>query len=162
MSLNDKQKVFVAEYIKDFNGTRAYKAAYPSCKDDTARTNASKLLANTNIQAAIKEKADERLNEIDIDTKYIIGNIKEVTERCMQKKPVMVFNKEIGEYKQVEEELFDSEGNPAGTTGVWQFNSQGALKGLELLGKYKSLFTDKVEANVKQTTIKVTIEDDNE
>ena len=54
--LTDKQELFCREYIYDFNGSRAYKAAYPSIKADlSARVNASKLLTKTNIQAYIAE-----------------------------------------------------------------------------------------------------------
>lgn len=54
--LNGKQKRFCEEYIFDFNGTRAYKAAYPDMKSDEGATvNASKLLTNANIQAYIKQ-----------------------------------------------------------------------------------------------------------
>ena len=150
--LNEKQKVFVSEYLKDFNGTRAYKAAYPSCKTDgTARANASKLLANTNIQQAMQEKANEHLEKLDVDTNYIIGNIKEITERCMQHVPVMVFNPITKCMEQETVELFDENGNPAGETGVYTFNARDGLKGLELLGKYKNIFKENVDVNVKNS-----------
>lgn len=48
--LTEAQKHFCREYIFDWNGSRAYKAAYPGVEDSTARTNASKLLTNANIQ----------------------------------------------------------------------------------------------------------------
>ena len=150
--LNEKQKIFVSEYLKDFNGTRAYKAAYPSCKTDgTARANASKLLANTNIQQAMQKKADERLDEIDVDVAYIINGIKEVTERCMQKQPVMEFDYEEKCLRQKEVELFDEDGNPAGKAGVYTFNARDGLKGLELLGKYKNIFKENIDVNVNDS-----------
>lgn len=116
--MNEKQEIFVREYLKDFNGTRAYKEAYKSCKkDDTARTNASRLLANANIQRAIQEQSSKRLEEIDIDVAYIVNNIKEVTERCMKQ---------------------DEQG---------RFDAKNSLRGLELLGKYKAIFSDNVNLN---------------
>lgn len=43
--LTPKQKLFADEYLIDLNATRAYKAAYKSCKkDETANVNGSKLL----------------------------------------------------------------------------------------------------------------------
>lgn len=129
--MNEKQQIFIHEYLKDFNGTRAYKEAY-KCSDSVARRNASRLLlTNADIQKAIQEQANKRLDDIDVDVNYIVSNIKEVVERCMQKEPV--------------------------EEGVWTFNSTGALKGLELLGKYKAIFTDKVEADINQD-INITIE----
>lgn len=49
--LTEKQKVFCREYVIDWNGSRAYKIAYPNVNDATARANASALLTKTNIQA---------------------------------------------------------------------------------------------------------------
>lgn len=48
--LTESQKVFCREYVYDWNGSRAYKVAYPNVEDSTARTNASKLLTKANIQ----------------------------------------------------------------------------------------------------------------
>lgn len=56
--LTESQKVFCREWVYDFNGTRAYKVAFPASKDTTARTEASKLLANPNVRAYAKELQD--------------------------------------------------------------------------------------------------------
>lgn len=59
--MTEKQKRFADEYIIDLNGTRAYKAAYPSVKSDRAAgANAARLLGI----ASIKSYVDERLAEI--------------------------------------------------------------------------------------------------
>ena len=150
--LNENQKIFVSEYLKDFNGSRAYKTAYPKCKSDkAAKSNASRLIANDYIQQALQEKANEHLEKIDVDTNYIINNIKEVTERCMQHEPVMDFDPYNKEYVQRKADLFDENGNPAGEAGVYTFNARDALKGLELLGKYKNIFKENVDVNVKNS-----------
>lgn len=53
-----KQRAFADEYIANGgNGTKAYFVAYPSTKKEiTARSNASKLLTNTNILKYIEEQ----------------------------------------------------------------------------------------------------------
>ncbi len=62
--MNEKQKAFADYYIETNNASESYKRAYPSCKTDlAARTNASKLLTNTNIQNYIKERLDSKDNE---------------------------------------------------------------------------------------------------
>lgn len=150
--LTEKQKIFISEYLKDFNGTRAYKVAYPNCKSDkAAKSNASRLLANDYIQQAMQEKANEHLEKIDVDTNYIISSIKEITERCMQHEPVMEFDPIDRCMVQKKAELFDENGNPAGETGVYTFNARDGLKGLELLGKYKNIFKENVDVNVKSS-----------
>jgi phage terminase small subunit len=52
--LTESNKVFCREYILDWNGSRAYKVAYPNVTDGTARANASDLLTKPNIQAYIE------------------------------------------------------------------------------------------------------------
>ncbi len=49
--LTESQKVFVREWIEDFNGTRAYLVAYPESSEEAARVSASRLLTNANIRA---------------------------------------------------------------------------------------------------------------
>jgi len=56
--LTESQKVFCNEWIFDFNGSRAYKVAFPGVADSTARTEASKLLTNPNIRAFTKVLQD--------------------------------------------------------------------------------------------------------
>lgn len=57
--LSPHHQDFVDEYLRDFNGTRAYSAAYPRASSYTARVNASKLLTNTNIKAHIAARIAE-------------------------------------------------------------------------------------------------------
>ena len=149
--MNEKQEMFIREYLKDFNGTRAYKAAYPDCSDESARRTASRLLTNVDIQKAIREQADKRLEEVEIDVAYIVNNIKEVTERCMQKEPVMYFDKVDKEWKQEKEYVTDENGENGHYEGVWKFDAANSLRGLELLGKYKSIFKENVDVNVKNS-----------
>lgn len=58
--LTKAQEVFISEYLKCFNGTEAYSRAYPKAKRDSARANASDLLAKTDI----KDEITARLNDV--------------------------------------------------------------------------------------------------
>jgi len=49
--LTESQKAFVREWIEDFNGTRAYMAAYPESSKESARSSAADLLAKPNVRA---------------------------------------------------------------------------------------------------------------
>lgn len=51
----ESQKRFCEEYIFDWNGTRAYMAAYPESSEPAARSSASDLLAKPNIKAYIED-----------------------------------------------------------------------------------------------------------
>ena len=68
-----EQKRFADEYLIDCNGTRAYKAAYPSCKkDSSADANARKLLGNARIREYIDEKLDEMHSAKTADAQEVI------------------------------------------------------------------------------------------
>lgn len=151
--MNEKQKLFVIEYLKDFNGTRAYKKAYETKDDKVAGTGAWRMLKNVEIQKAIQEQAKKTLEEVEIDVNYIVGNIKEVTERCMEKSPVMYFDKVDNEWKR-EKEIVVTEDGTRVEQDVWQFDAKNALRGLELLGKYKSIFKDNVNISGNLSTEK--------
>lgn len=142
MALTAKQKMFVANYIVDLNATQAAVKSGYSVK--TANEQASRLLANVNIQQAVQEQMKAREQRTLVTADYVINNLKTVAERCMQGEPVV-----------------DREGEPI---GEWKFDSSGANKSLELLGKHLKLFTDKTEISGKdgeELTINVNITDAN-
>jgi hypothetical protein len=58
-------QVFVNEYMRDFNATRAYKVSHPASSDYAARVNAARLITNDNIKAHIKALIDEKLMSAD-------------------------------------------------------------------------------------------------
>ena len=63
--LSKKHQRFVAEYLKCFNGTRAYMVVYPKASVETARANASDLLTKTNVSAAIDAQKNMVLMQAD-------------------------------------------------------------------------------------------------
>lgn len=123
--LNEKQKKFCEEYLIDFNGTRAAIAAGYSEK--TARSTASENLTKPNIQEYLKKLINQRSERTKITQDEVVANIVEVMQRCMQAKPVMIFDKVEKEYIQET----DLDGNT-----VWKFDSQGANKALDMLMKH--------------------------
>ena len=61
---------------------------------------------------------------------WVIDRLKKVVERCMQAEPVM---------KMVDGELQE--------TGEYKFDSSGANKALELIGKELGMFSTKIDVN---------------
>lgn len=124
MALNDKQKLFCQEYMKDLNGAQAAIRAGYSAK--TARSIANELLTKPDIQAYIQELQEgiRKRNQITIDE--IMSDLIEVKNRCLQNVPVMYFDKIDKEWKHEGKEF----GEP-----VYKFDSNGATKALDLLGK---------------------------
>lgn len=124
--LTGQQKLFVHEYLVDLCAKQAAIRAGYSAK--TAEAMSHKLMQKPHIRAAIQKRMDKRSKKTDITAEYVLSNLKELVERCMQKEPVMV-----------------RQGNDWVESGEWKFDSSGANKSLELLGKHLKLFTDRQE-----------------
>lgn len=69
--LSDKHKQFINEYLKRWNATEAYMAAYPKANRASAGVLGSSLLANSDIRAAI----DERMMEMAMGTDEILARL---------------------------------------------------------------------------------------
>jgi phage terminase small subunit len=81
MALNAKQKLFVKEYLRDRNATRAYQAAgYPG---KGAAQSASALLRNPKIQVAVEKGLAKLAEKADISAERVI---KRIAEHAFDKK----------------------------------------------------------------------------
>lgn len=77
--LTDAQKKFAEEYVIDWNGTRAYKAAYPSVSNDnTAAANASRLLRNAKVDSYITEIQKDLAKQAKVSALGIILELKKL------------------------------------------------------------------------------------
>lgn len=138
MTMTTKQRIFADEYLKDLNGTRAYKAAYPNVtKDTTAATNAGRLLRNAEVKAYIDDQLEIMHNERTADAQEVLEYLTAVMR---------------GE--QTEQTLI---GMGEGAQGVTEIDvgAKDRLKAAELLGKRHALFTDKVDLQTGDIVIKV-------
>lgn len=134
--MTDKQRIFADEYLKDLNGTRAYKVAYPNVKkDSSAATAAGRLLRNVEIKSYIDEQLEQMHNERTADAKEILEYL------------TAVMRGEETETVATSKGLYD---------GV-EVGAKDRIKAAELLGKRHALFTDKQEIDATQ---KVVIIDD--
>lgn len=144
MKLTEKQRIFCIEYLKDLNGTRAYKVAYPHVKNDnTAAAAASRLLRNVKIKSYIDEKMKE------IEDKQI-AKAEEVLKHL-----TAAMRGEIDEEVVVTENIGDYESRARIIKK--QISAKDRIKAAELLGRRYSLFTDKVDI---EGNLGVTIIDD--
>lgn len=175
MALTDKQKRFCEEYLIDLNATQAAIRAGYSPK--TAEQTASRLLRNVKVQEYIAKRQKELSRSTEITQERVIKELAliafsnnadyaHVVEKKMQVeaggalvdvldkdgKPVM--------YRTVEpvltEELTEEQKRALaviknGREGL-EVKSCDKVKALELLGKHLGIFTDKIEANVNDTT----------
>lgn len=150
--LNDKHIKFCKEFIKDFNGSRAARAAGYSAKN--SRQTAAKFLTFPNIQKQIKIEADKMNQETDNDIRKIItelqiiafGDIKDICE----------WDEEVIRLK--ESETLDEKSraiNEVSETKVGtKVKMHDKLRALEMLGRYHSIFKDNVDLSNKDETLK--------
>lgn len=138
--MTEKQKRFCDEYLIDLNGTRAYKAAYPSVKSDkVAGTAAARMLGNVGVRAYL----DERLAEIHSAKTADAAEVMEYLTSVMrgESEASVVVVEGIGD------------GCSTARTVQKPPDEKERLKAAELLGKRFGLFTDKLETNAPVTIV---------
>lgn len=126
--LSPKQERFAREYMLDLNATQAAIRAGYSPK--TAYSMGQRLLKNVEVQKAVQSAMDERSKRTEVNADYVLKNLLEIVERCMQRAPVLHKG----------EQVVDEEGN-----SVWCFDGKNAIRALELLGKHKGMWVEKQE-----------------
>ena len=144
MKLSPKERAFVREYLVDQNGTKAaIRAGYAPL---SAKVAASRLLTKDNVWAAVEAGLKKLEERALVSKSYVINGFKEIAERCMQHNPVMEFDHEIKEM--VEKKTYvDDPDNPGKVkmVGVYEFDSNGANRAFENLGKSIGIFIEKHE-----------------
>ena len=139
--LTDKQRKFVSEYLVDLNATQAaIRAGY-------SERNASKigpeLLGKTGVRAAIEAAQSQREKRTLVTVDYVVSSLREVAERCLQRAPVT-----NAKGKQVQ----DEQGRD-----VWKFDSAGANRALELLGKHVNAFGERKEETPEDMPVAIEV-----
>ncbi len=157
--MTEKQKIFCDEYIKDFNATRAYRVAYPSCKkDETAKSAGSRLLTNVNVISYINQRKEELKNKIEITQERVLQEMARIAFCDIRK----LYN-ENGGLKNVQDLDDDTASIITGIETTEEFEGYGEdreqigytkkvklvdkTKALDMLGKYFGMFKEKVEVN---------------
>jgi phage terminase small subunit len=119
--LNEKQKLFCLEYLKDFNAAWAYKRVYWASQK-TAEVNWCKLLSNTKVQEYLWSKAQKKVEKLDVWVDYVLENLKNIVE--------------IWSWRVEVEKNWKKQ-------RIYDFTNVNSA--LEKLWKYNKMYTDKVE-----------------
>ena len=128
--LKKQYELFCQEYVVDYNGTQAaIRAGY---KEKSARQQASRLLALEEVLTRISELQKDQLDRLALSQDYVVLQLLETYKCCREPTPVMRYDSSTGEMKE---------------TGTYQFDSKGALRALELIGKHLGMFSDKVHVS---------------
>lgn len=147
--LTPKQKLFADEYLIDLNAARAYKAAYKSVKkDETARTNGSRMLTNANVSKYIKERMNERSKRTEITQDNVLKELAtiafaKVTDFVTIENGVVI----VKDTKDIPKDLLPAIASiKEGKNGI-EVSFYNKDKSLELLGRHLGMFNDKIEVS---------------
>jgi len=171
-SLTDQQEKFCREYLVDLNATKA--AIRAKYSEDTAPQQGSRLLSNAKVQSRISVLKEAQFKRLEIDGDEVLRELKKLglsdlrelfdENNCL--KDMKDWPAEVAACVSSVEVL--EEFQPLYGGGYACQNCNRTMqremigftkkvkfwdkpKSLELLGKHKNLFTDKIEANVKVT-----------
>src|SRR5690606_26802856 len=95
-----------------------------------AEVQGSRLLSNVKVRARIEELQNERKEKLELDAQWVLDKLTEVVSMSMRAKPV---------------EKWDYQERKLVETGEYVYDSNGANKALELIGKHLGMFKDKIE-----------------
>ena len=116
--LTARRQRFVEEYLLDLNGSQAaIRAGY---SEQTATMQASRLLTNANVAAAVINAQAKRAEKVQVTAEWVLKGLIEIHDRAMQHHAVL-----------------DREGKPI---GEYVYQGQVASRALELLGKHLGMF----------------------
>lgn len=120
-TLNAQQRQFCVEYVVDFNATQAAIRAGYSAK--TAGQQGHALLKNPHVQTYLTAVINKRAQRTEITADWVLSSLVDVANRCKQAEPAYV----------------------DGAEGIWKFDSSGANRSLELIGKHLRMWVDRSE-----------------
>lgn len=134
--MTEKQRLFADEYLKDLNGTRAYKTIYTTIKNDNvAAVRANTLLKQKDISDYISKRLEEIHNENTADIQEVMEYLTSVLRGESASAVLMMSGN--GMQKVTEKPPDEKE----------------RLKAAELLGKRFGMFTDNVDVTSNGQTV---------
>ena len=75
---NYRWEIFCHEYIKEFNGTHSYLAAFGDGNARSARANACTVLAKHSVKARIAELMEERMQKLEVTAEWVLRRLIEM------------------------------------------------------------------------------------
>ena len=134
--MTEKQRLFADEYLKDLNGTRAYKTIYTTIKNDNvAAVRANTLLKQKDISDYISKRLEEIHNENTADIQEVMEYLTSVLRGESASAVLMMSGN--GMQKVTEKPPDEKE----------------RLKAAELLGQRFGMFKDNVDVTSNGKTV---------
>lgn len=155
VKMTTREFAFADAILRGLQNIDAVVEAGFQCKTRVAcSVMATHLLKNPSIQQYISHETQARAlarrKAIEVDDLWITEQFKEIYNRCMQRIPVMKFDREAGAMVQET----DDNGE-----GVWTFDSSGANRALENIAKHIGYF--ELDNRQRAPVIKVNIQRNN-
>ena len=153
---DDRYKLFVLEYLKDRNASRAYRAVYGDVKN--ADVLGCQHLKKPKIAALVLEATEKRAEETKVDANYVLTRLKEIDEMDALDileddgsiKPIRdwpkIWRQFISGFEVVE--MFAGKGDDKVIAGMLKkIKWPDKTKNLELIGKHVNVqaFRDRIE-----------------
>jgi len=128
--LNPRQEKFCLEFAMSGNAQASYQKAYSNTSEAAAAVQAHRLLKKANVQARLKELADELASAKIADARELQERLTQVIRR------------------QITEEII----LPSGERVQKQIMTRDMLKAVELLCRIQGLFINRSEVDLKTAT----------
>lgn len=144
-TMQDNHKRFADKYFETLNATKS--AIYAGFSEDTAKQQGWQLLQREDVQTYIAEMREEYARNAGVSKEWIIERFKHISDACVTATPVMEFDPVNKCLVQKTDEF----GN-----GVYEFDSSGANKATEMLGKIIGVF-EKDNSQKKPETPSLTV-----
>lgn len=129
--LTIKERQYISNYINSLNDRKAQRAAGFTKYDPN-------LIHKPEVARALSEKLEQHFASLDITDEYVLARIKEVAEEARKPVPRVKIDK-FGDMVFYQ----DKDGNQ-----MFERDYSSELKALELLGRYRSLFTDNTNVDI--------------
>ena len=100
--LNDREKKFAAEYLRDLNQTQAaIRAGYSAGKDNaSAAATASRLMREPCVRAYRAALIRESVEDMDVSRESVVLKLLEIYQRCMAAVPVLEWNSDTQSWEE--------------------------------------------------------------
>lgn len=128
--MQDNHIRFADKYFETLNATKS--AIYAGFSEDTAKQQGWQLLQRQDVQEYLEKLRAEYAEKSSISKEWIVERFKDISDRCVQAEPVL-----------------DRDGNE---TGEYRFDSSGANKATEMLGKIIGVFEKDNDQSKPKTT----------
>jgi len=138
----DQHKRFADRYFETLNGTQS--AIYAGFSTDTAKQQAWQLLQREDIQEYLQSLRAEYSEKSGLTKEWVMKRFEHISDACVKAKPVVQWDAGLKEFIPVEDEY----GNP-----VYEFDSSGANKATEMIGKIIGVFAQDNEQSKPITNL---------